>query len=56
MLVGGVVVEIALPAGTRASIRLKADDVAELVDEPRIIGKLELPNAVRLELWARQIR
>ena len=28
---------------------IKADDVAELVDELRIIGKLELPNAVRLE-------
>ena len=28
---------------------IKADDVAEFVDELRIIGKLELPNAVRLE-------
>lgn len=28
---------------------IKADDVAELVDELRIIGKLELPNAVGLE-------
>lgn len=35
---------------------IKADDVAELVDELRIIGKLELPNAVRLEAMARQIR
>ena len=28
---------------------IKADDVAEFVDELRIVGKLELPNAVRLE-------
>ena len=28
---------------------IQADDVAELVDELRIIGQLELPNAVRLE-------
>jgi hypothetical protein len=28
---------------------IKADDVAEFVDELRIIGKLELPNPVRLE-------
>jgi hypothetical protein len=36
--------------GVRRWIDVEPDDVAQLVDEPGVIGQLELPDPMRLEL------
>src|SRR5882757_8539569 len=42
--------------GMGGRIDIKPDNVAQLVDEPRVVGKLELMDPVRLETSVRQMR
>ena len=42
--------------GVRGRIDIEPDNVAQFVDEARVIGKFELAHSVRLESVARQMR
>ena len=42
--------------GVCGRIDIEPDDVAQFVDEARIVGQLELAHPVRFRPWARQMR